>query len=189
MKKKISWLVALLILAGMEQTYASSVTPDCQERANAFLAHPNQKNLALLRQDASSQCWVIIGNSNANLKALLASVSSGNYSAASYLVANVKSLGGGNLEDALVALGGFSDTHMTDLLTFANHGLISEHELADALTMRPLSMSDNQAAQMSAMQTRRSRVNKVTRPELSHEKSVALKAIDDFINEIKSSQS
>lgn len=189
MRKEIGWPVTLLILASMVVAHASSNVQDCQAHANAFLAHPNQKNLALLGQNANDQCWTIIGKSNTSLKALLTSVSSGNYSAASYLAANVKSLGGGNLEDALVALGGFFDTHMTDLLAFANQGLLSEHELTDALTILPLSMSDHQAAQLSTMQGRRNRVDRVARPDLSSQKSAALKAIDDFISEIKSSKS
>jgi len=77
---------------------------------------------------------------------------------------------------------------MTDLLVFANRGLISSHELADALTMLPLSISDNQSAQLAVMRARRSKVSQVTLPGLATQKSVALNAIDDFINEIKSSQ-
>ncbi|RDS82323.1 hypothetical protein DWU98_09900 [Dyella monticola] len=187
MKKEINWLlVALLVNAGV--VCAAPSTRACQANASAFLANPDERTLAALGPNVGDQCWQIIGKSNSNLKKLLDSVSSGNYSAASYLAKNLKSLDGGNLEDSLVALGDFSDTRMTDLLAFANKGLISPHELTDALTMLPLSMSDNQAAQLSAMQARRSKVNKVTRSDLVIRKSAALKAIDDFIGEIKSSQ-
>jgi hypothetical protein len=189
MKKEISLIAFALILANLGTAHASVSPLDCQIPANAFLAHPNKKSLATLGPNANDQCWTIIGKSNANLKRLLLRVTNGNYSAASYLAANIKTLDGGNLEDALVALGGFSNTHMSDLLAFANKGLITEHELTDALTMLPLSMSDNQPVQLATMQARRNRVSSVTRPELSDQKSVALKAIDDFINEIKASQS
>jgi hypothetical protein len=189
MKKEIYWLVAAIMIVNVGAAHATSNSQGCQMSANVFLAHPNQKNLTALDSNADDQCWRIIGKSNANLKRLLASVSMGNYYAAIYLAKNLKSLGGGNLEDALVALGNFSNTHMTELLDFANKGTISEHELTDALTMLPLSMSDNQSAQLSAMQARRNIVNQVKRSDLANQKSVALKAIDDFIAEIKASQS
>lgn len=189
MKKETCWFVVAIAFVNLDAAHAYSNSRDCQTSANIFLAHPNQKSSTALGSYADDQCWQIIGKSNTNLNRLLASVSAGNYYAANYLAANLKFLNGGNLEDALRALGSFSNTHMTDLLAFANKGVISEHELTDALTMLPLSMSDNQAAQLSAMQVRRSRVNQITRSDLANQKSVALKAIDDFIAEIKSSQS
>lgn len=188
MKKEVSLLLAALLFANADALCAASSTQDCQVYANVFLSHPNQKTFTALVSYTGNQCWKIIGGSNENLKKLLTSVSSGNYSAASYLVENLKSLDGGNLEDSLVALGDFSDSHMADFLAFANKGLISPHELTDALTMLPLSMSDNQRARLSTMRARRCRVNKVARQGLENQKVTALKAIDDFISEIKSSQ-
>jgi hypothetical protein len=110
----------------------------------------------------------------------------GNRWAAEYLARNLKGLDGGNLEDALIALGQFSDHDMERLLSFANRKLISKHELVDALTMLPLSFSDNPRAELSALGKRRANVQSITKVELSEQKTDAMKAIDDFVSEIRS---
>jgi len=101
----------------------------------------------------------------------------------------VKALDGGNLEDSLVALGKFSDVDMENFLLFSQKGFISTQELDNALTMLPLSMSDDQAAQLSAMEIRAKNVENVTRMDLSEQKVLALKAIERFIAEIKAAKS
>ncbi len=76
---------------------------------------------------------------------------------------------------------------MEQLLRFKKDGRLSEHELKDALTMLPLSLSDNPRGQLDALKARRKRVMRITREDLAEEKAVALKAIDDFASEVKSS--
>jgi len=85
-----------------------------------------------------------------------------------------------------VALGEFSDHDMERLLILANEGLLSKRELCDALTMLPLSLSDDPRAQLNYLKQRRAKVSHVTRQKLSVQKSEALKAIDEFAAEVKS---
>jgi hypothetical protein len=112
----------------------------------------------------------------------------GNRWAAQYSAGHLKHLDGGNLEDALRALGQFSDHDMEDLLTFANKGLLSKHELADALTMLPLTLTDNRRAQLNSLEARRHRVLGVTQTDLQEQRAQALTAISESLSEIRSSQ-
>jgi hypothetical protein len=135
-----------------------------------------------------SGCWDIIGSSNNNLNRLNNLVATGNHWAAQCSTGHLKELDGGNLEDALRALGQFSDHHIEDLLMFARKGLLSKHELADALTMLPLTLTDNSRAQLSSLEARRHRVQRVNRAELKVQRGEALTAISGAISEIRSNQ-
>lgn len=113
-----------------------------------------------------SGCSTVIRSSNENLDRLNQSVEAGNQWAAQYSAEHIKDLDGGNLEDALIALGQFSNRNMTRFLLFAKGGILSERELSDALTMLPLSLSDNPDAQLKVLNQRRSKVVSVTRKDL-----------------------
>lgn len=128
----------------------------------------------------------MIGTSNPVLGQLNHWAEQGNRWAAQYLAKHARQLDGGNLEDALVALGQFSDHDMERLLIFANKGLLSKRELTDALTMLPSSLSDNPHAQLQLLSTRKSKVTRVTRKDLSQQRAQALTAISDFAAEIRS---
>lgn len=52
--------------------------------------------------------------------------------------------------------------------------------------MLPLSLSDDQKEQLSVLNVRREKVIKAGRKGFDTQKSQAIKAIDDFISEIKS---
>lgn len=162
-----------------------SASPGSQDVVRTFLSAPNAKSLDTLQH---SYCAVLITSSNANLDRLNELVKSGNRWAAKYSARNLKSLGGGNLEDALVALGQFSDRDMVGLLMFAKEGLLSAHELTDALTMLPLTLSDNPDAQLNLVMTRRNKAAAVREQALSDQRAHALKALEDFAVEIRSKQ-
>jgi hypothetical protein len=94
-------------------------------------------------------------------------------------------LDGGELEDALVALGRYGDHRPADLLELANGGALSKLSLADAVSMLPLSLSDDPHAQATAMKARREGFRKVVRPELRAGREVALRSIERAIREIQ----
>lgn len=142
------------------------------------------KRLALEK----TECSTVIRSSNENLSQLNRSVEAGNQSAARYSAEHVKQLDGGNLEDALIALGQFSNRNMTRFLLFEKDGVLSEREVSDALTMLPLSLSDNPDAQLKVLNQRRSKVVTVTRKDLLQQRKQALAAIDAFISEIRSNR-
>jgi hypothetical protein len=150
-----------------------------------FLSAPKPTSLDALQH---SHCAVLITSSNANLGRLNELVKAGNRWAAEFSARNLKSLDGGNLEDAVVALGQFSDHHMARLLMFAEQGLLSKHELTDALTMLPLSLSDNPTAQLKLVMRRRNKAAAVRQQGLSNQRAHALKALDNFAVEIRSKQ-
>jgi hypothetical protein len=177
----LSMLVALSLRAS-----ADSVGSGCQEAVGAFLALPSEHAPAALSGLDQAACWSMIGSSDANLNRLNHWVEQGNRGAAQYLAKHLKQLDGGNLEDALIALGQFSDHDMERLLFFANKRLLSKHELADALTMLPLSLSDNPRAQLDSLTLRRSKAVRITRPDLLEQRAQALGAIDNFTSEIRS---
>lgn len=151
-----------------------------------FLATPEKRTLIALSEASDTECWSVIEQSNSNLNQLMHWVEQGNDWSAQYLVENLRALDGGNLEDSLIALGLFSDHHTERLLIFAKKGQLSKQELSDALTMLPLSLSDNPAGQLDYLKARRHRVMRVTRKNLSEQKALALSAIDDFESEIRS---
>ena len=70
-------------------------------------------------------------------------------------------------------------------MLFANKGLLSKRELTDALTMLPLSLSDNPHGQLDILRRRKVKLMGVTRKELSAQKNWALSAINDFEFEIR----
>lgn len=183
----LRFLIVLSMLVNLRvEASGSTITHGCQDSINAFLATPAKHTFIALSGSDEADCWDVIGSSNANLNQLIHSVGRGNRWAAQYLAKHLRSLDGGNLEDSLIALGQFSDHNMEQLLVFANKKLLSEHDLTDALTMLPLSLSDNPAAQLDLLKVRRSRAMHVTRKGLLKQKEQALKAIDDFVSEIKS---
>jgi hypothetical protein len=177
-------IVVLGVLIAATDSYAQQPAPsDCQSVVDAFLSSPDEAKLLALDKSACSAV-----KSNENLNRLNRFVEVGNRWAAQYSVEHVKELDGGSLEDALIALGQFSNHNMTRLLLFAKNRLLSERELSDALTMLPLSLSDNPDAQLKVLNQRRSKVVGVTRKDLMQQRREALAAIDAFASEIRSNR-
>lgn len=174
--------VALWLGVSMQ---ARAISAGCHDEVMALLAMPNSRTLDAVSGAGDQPCWAVIASSNEKLDKLLHFVEGGNRSAAEYLAGHLNTLDGGNLEDSLVALGQFSDHRMEALLDFAKDGRLSEHELREALTMLPLSLSDNPRAQLNVLKARRRCVTRVSRKDLAQVKDAALNAIDDFLAEIK----
>lgn len=179
---RLIWL-CMLTLADVNASHGPAVA-NCQSAVTALLASPTKRTLSLVSGANDEACWTIIAASNDDLSRLNHRAEQGDHWAAEYLAQHLKKLYGGNLEDALRALGQFSDHDMEGLLFFGNRELLSKHELVDALTMLPLSMSDEPKAQLNLLEARRSRIMRIRRTEVSEQKAQALKAIDDFISEI-----
>jgi hypothetical protein len=167
------------------QVLGQTAPSDCQSAVRTFLKIPDERGLVALDK---SDCWGVFGSSNNNLNRLNNMAATGNRWAAEYSAGHLKELDGGNLEDALRALGRFSDHGMEDLLVLANKGLLSKQELADALTMFPLTLADNPRAQSNSLEARRQRVLRVTRADLQEQRAQALTAISQSLSEIRSNQ-
>jgi hypothetical protein len=180
------FLICLSIFAAMGTRALGSSTDACQDLVTAFLTHPSEDTLSGLSSAHDTVCWAVFASSDSSLSKLDQWVARGNSSAAKYLSTHLRRLDGGNLEDALVALGQFSEQDMVRLLLFAKSGLLSKQELSDALTMLPLSSSDHPRAQLKLLTKRRNNVARITRKDLTEQKAQALKAIDEFAAEIRS---
>jgi len=183
--KKLFIKFLVTLVGFLSLSAGASVIVNCQEAVKAFLAHPAKHTFTVLVSEDQARCWSFIEASNSNLALLARSVERGNRWAAEYLARNLRNLDGGNLEDSLTALGKFSDQRMERFLTFANKGQLSQHEFTDALTMLPLSLGDDQQAQLSALKFRRDMLIHVNRADLFEQKASALKAIDGSISQVR----
>lgn len=178
--------VSLAMLAGFDSlAFAAPVKSDCYKAVDTFMSLPTENTLNALARSDEDGCWSVVGPSNLAQNRLNRWAVRGNRWAAEYLAKHLKQLDGGNLEDALIALGQFSDHDMERLLLFANKGLLSKGELKDALTMLPLSLSDNPHGQLDMLRERKIKLQGVTRNDLSTQKTWALTAINDFASEIR----
>ena len=92
---------------------------------------------------------------------------------------------GGDLEDALIGLGRFGDTHMESLLDLAAKNWLSSKDLRRALVILPPELADDQRAQLQKLKARRGEIERITRPTLSKYRKEALEAIDAFIGQIE----
>ena len=173
------------LACGLSAQTPPSDSSACQRTLAAFLSSPNEHRLREIQQ---SHCAALLTASNADLGLLNRLVERGSRSAAELSARNLKSLDGGNLEDALIALGEFSEHDMKYLLVLAHEGLLSGKELTDALTMLPLAMSDHPAGQLKRIVRRKRMAEAVSDKYLETQKTYALNSLNDFASEIKSSQ-
>jgi hypothetical protein len=182
------FLLLFALVCGVQLgTSAADASEQCDAVVNGFLHSPSEMSLRKLRKVDPDGCWNAVATSNERLQVINSLVSSGNYSAALYLAPNLKRLDGGNLEDALIALGQFSEKDMDRFLDLARNHVLTSHELSNSLTMLPLSTSDEPKAQLAAMKRRRIAAARVSQKALEEYKAAALVAIDNFVTEIKRS--
>lgn len=162
-------------------------TLGCQDSVRDFLSRPAKKDFATLSGPNGTECWKSIKSSNDNLNRLNRWAGQGNRWAGQYLAQHLKMLDGGALEDALRSLGQFATVKMQTFLTFSKTGVLTRGEFRDALTMLPLSLADDQKAQLKALNERKEQVLRVSRKDLLAQRREALKDLDDFASEIRSS--
>ena len=159
----------------------------CEPIVNAFLGQPNRENFVSLKSGGTI-CWQTIVSSEMMLDHLDELAEHGDRWAAEYLATHLKQLDGAYLEDALIAVGVFSEHDMRQFLIFSSRGLLSKRELSSSLIMLPLSMSDDPGGQLKRLNARRRKVLLVSSGQLATEKAEALKAIDDAATEIRSTE-
>jgi hypothetical protein len=109
----------------------------------------------------------------------------GDRRAARYLISRLSRLDGGELEDALVAMGQFSDRRMRDFLLFYKKGQLAKIELEDAVSVVPLSLGDDLCAHMALLRSRQHKLNLIRSADLAEPKRRALQAISQSLSEVK----
>jgi hypothetical protein len=112
-------------------------------------------------------------------------VASGNDAAAEYLADHLSSTDGGNLEDALVSLGLYSDKKMQRFMTLAATSRISDMQFSSAVAALPLSLTDDFLGQLSAVLERRCAVARITDRKLTRFRTVALETLAKRAAEIR----
>jgi hypothetical protein len=172
----------ILIIASVFVLGLQANASVCLDDVKSFLDSPTKQYFDALQQ---KNCASELVASNADLNRLNNLVRHGNRWSAEIAARNLRQLDGGNLEDTLIALGEFSEKDMERLLLFSKEGLLSRRDLSNALTMLPLSVSDQPDAQLTAVRARRKKVLAVSRKELSEQKVQAVKALDEFVAEIR----
>lgn len=113
-------------------------------------------------------------------------VERGDDQAASCLARRLHSLDGGELEDALVALGRYGESKPRELLLLAHRGVLAQASLADAVTMLPNSLSDDFGAQAAALKARSALFKKVAQPKLFTERRLVLRSLASAISAVRS---
>jgi len=156
----------------------------CLQLRDSFLACPSENTYQSLERHA--ECEASSNYSTNDIQRLVQLAGNSNRWAARYLAKNLKQFDGGDLEDALVGLGKFSTHNMANLMIFLKNGTISERNFCDALTMLPLSMSDDRHAQLVELNIRRRAAFGVKRQDLSVQRKLAIDSIDKFVKEMRS---
>lgn len=108
----------------------------------------------------------------------------GDTRAATCLALGLRSMGGGELEDALVALGRYGDHRPVSVLALTHRGTLSRRSLADAVSMLPLSFADDIGRQKQALESRRNRFRNVSQSQFSAERDLALRSVDAALAEL-----
>ena len=92
---------------------------------------------AALEQAAADACWAEEATLQRSFNKLNITAAAGNDAAAEYLVDHLSLIDGGNLEDALISLGLYSDRKMRRFMTLAVNKRISEVHFTSALATLP----------------------------------------------------
>ena len=180
-------ILAPLAMADQGGSDSKVESQTCQTAVKRFIQEPNARNYAAIPKPGDDRCWSAL--SVEQWQGLDHLTIDGNLSAARLLAPQVHRLDGGELEDALRALGQFATHHMNDFLTFSASGALTDHESTDALTMLPLDLEDDFDAQLKEMRARRKAVEQSNVPQSQKRKRAAIASIDRFIADIERARS
>jgi len=158
---------------------------DCSALVAQFLNKPSSESREGLERADSGACSKQATDIDENFHRLVMTVSSGSDAAAEFLAAQVASIDGGQLEDALIAIGSYSERNLQGLLRLAQLKKISEKHLSESLVATPLSLADKFADQVAVLSGRRELVSKLSDPSLSYLKTQLLQTLDAAIAETK----
>jgi hypothetical protein len=168
---------------------ASISSAECVSEVTRFLSDPNEVTYGKLvdpyTRVVSDDCWDYIANGNNALQRLLKKVSAGNLWTAIFIARNIDRLDGGDLEDALIALGVSMDKDPNLLLSLHRDGIIDNQTLSSCVSQRPLSLVDDQKGTLLLLKLRKKKILSVKTPGLEDAKREALIQLDETINDIE----
>lgn len=164
MKKMLASEIVILLMLLLLQPAWSQAQPQCSR----------------------AMTWRVIRLSDERLQKLFDCVRHGNRKAASVLAVHLKELDGGNSEDALIALGEYSEHDMASYMRLYTTGAITSAQFEDALTA--IDVGDEASSQLAALEIRKALIERVENAKFLPAKKRALRAIDDFEQEIQAQQ-
>jgi hypothetical protein len=153
---------------------------DCEHRV-IFLDEPTEENYIGL----NDECWSEFEKDVLRLTRLYNHAEQANEWAIRYLIKHLDKLDGGELEDALIALG--ESLHINPIILFREfkEGRMREYSFRSALEMLPLSFVDNKKGTLQELELRKMIVFSINEPGFEREKELAIKVLDDSIAEVK----
>lgn len=179
-------ILAVVFACGFSlEAFAGETSPRCYGAVSMFIQRADEKSLAELRAADPKECWIYFDLCDDRRGALQQRVAEGNRPAATYLASKLKLLDGGNLEDAMVALGQFSDKDMESFLAFARDHVLAAETIEDAVVMLPLETVDEPALQLGEIVKRRNAAAKVSDESLQEYRRSVLAALDAATLRIK----
>ena len=152
----------------------------CKTTRDAFVKEP-ERVMAVVQ--ASPECWPEIAASGDAFDALADRVSKGDLGAAKYLASHLSGLDGAEAEDAAIALGDFSDSHMTEFLDLVRSGVLDGLHMTDAVSMLSPEIGDDYQEQLARLRKRRLAAEDVSDPTLDGYRKSVITAIDAEIKE------
>jgi hypothetical protein len=158
----------------------------CHSAIAHFLRVPSSTSFAAINPAADNKCSYFTVEQLQGLDKLAAS---GDRYAAQLLASQIRTLDGGELEDALRSLGEFGSRHMQEFIGPAVAGAMTDRNLADALTMLPLDLEDNFDAQLAELRKRRSALEGLADKGAQQRGKAAIASLDKFIGEVERAQS
>lgn len=181
--RRILWLSSLILLLG--GTDLANASGACEIAAQAFVNVPTFKNFDLVSKSCKKEHGKKNLLSNSSLIRLNNHAANGNKWAAKYIALHLKYLDGGNLEDAMIALGQFGDSDMKELLMLNHKDIITESNTTRLLVMMPLSVSDNENNQLDLIKQRKSKIFAIHEKELYKIRLLSISALNEMSKTIK----
>lgn len=161
---------------------------DCGSAFASFLASPTEKSFFTLRNTKGGACGQKLDSLDEIFEHVVKLTAKGNWWAAMYLGENLHYFDGGNLEDALVALGEFADRDMTRFVLMLHDGHIERQGFVNALQTSPESLTDDFDGQLKSFIQRKRLLLQVNQRSLFAERRLGLDVVSGAIDEAKRSQ-
>lgn len=158
----------------------------CADALEALIA--GQQDGRAVPGNLDDACWLHVRQRPGLVRAMVLQVETGDLTIAHLLARRVRDLDGGELEDALRAYGTLSSQHAGELLALVHSGAITTVEFTNAITMLPLSLSDDFDAQLRELELRKAAMRNIEEPAFQRYIADAVREIDTFVSEINAAR-
>jgi hypothetical protein len=178
--KNLKAILVACLLVQLSEFAQASTALDCESPPSASTAdmarHAGQeKTIAMQGENCTvSTSW----------KKLLERAANGDDDAATSVAAKLVELDGGELEDALIALGAYSSHRMSHFARLSLQGTLKESDFERALVMLPESQVDDLSLQLKTLTARRKLLAGLSDQTYRQLKTRGIQSVDSKISEI-----